>query len=202
MLLELREGWRDFWSRTWLWAIVLQFAIVNAVETGALDVLGPAVAKKHLGGPGAYGGILSAFSVGLVLTGVVMLRWQPRRILRIATFSIFPMALPLVALARPAPLLVVIFCAFLAGASIEVFGVLWDTAMQQEIPAQKLSRLSSYDALGSLVLVPVGLAVAGPVGAAVGLRASFIGAAALVVAATALVLISREVRTLERSHTG
>jgi MFS family permease len=198
VLHELREGWQDFWSRTWLWAIVLQFAIVNAVETGSVNVLGPAVAKKHLGGAGAWGGVLAATSLGLVLTGVVMLRWRPRRILRTATFGIFPMVLPLVALAWPAPLSVVIVAGFLAGAGVEVFGVLWDTAMQQEIPGEKLSRLSSYDALGSFVLTPVGLAVAGPLGAAIGLRTTFLGSAVLIVVATALVLVSGDVRTLER----
>jgi MFS family permease len=198
VLHELREGWQDFWSRTWLWAIVLQFAIVNAVETGSVNVLGPAVAKKHLGGAGAWGGVLAAISLGLVLTGVVMLRWRPRRILRTATFGIFPMVLPLVALAWPAPLSVVIVAGFLAGAGVEVFGVLWDTAMQQEIPGEKLSRLSSYDALGSFVLTPVGLAVAGPLGAAIGLRRTFLGSAVLIVVATALVLVSGDVRTLER----
>jgi MFS family permease len=198
VLHELREGWQDFWSRTWLWAIVLQFAIVNAVETGSVNVLGPAVAKKHLGGAGALGGVLAAISLGLVLTGVVMLRWRPRRILRTATFGIFPMVLPLVALAWPAPLAVVIVAGFLAGAGVEVFGVLWDTAMQQEIPGEKLSRLSSYDALGSFVLTPVGLAVAGPLGAAIGLRTTFLGSAVLIVVATALVLVSGDVRTLER----
>jgi MFS family permease len=198
VLHELREGWQDFWSRTWLWAIVLQFAIVNAVETGSVNVLGPAVAKKHLGGAGAWGGVLAAISLGLVLTGVVMLRWRPRRILRTATFGIFPMVLPLVALAWPAPLSVVIVAGFLAGAGVEVFGVLWDTAMQQEIPGEKLSRLSSYDALGSFVLTPVGLAVAGPLGAAIGLRTTFLGSAVLIVVATALVLVSGDVRTLER----
>jgi MFS family permease len=198
VLHELREGWQDFWSRTWLWAIVLQFAIVNAVETGSVNVLGPAVAKKHLGGAGAWGGVLAAISLGLVLTGVVMLRWRPRRILRTATFGIFPMVLPLVALAWPAPLAVVIVAGFLAGAGVEVFGVLWDTAMQQEIPGEKLSRLSSYDALGSFVLTPVGLAVAGPLGAAIGLRRTFLGSAVLIVVATALVLVSDDVRTLAR----
>jgi MFS family permease len=198
VLHELREGWQDFWSRTWLWAIVLQFAIVNAVETGSVNVLGPAVAKKHLGGAGAWGGVLAAISLGLVLTGVVMLRWRPRRILRTATFGIFPMVLPLVALAWPAPLSVVIVAGFLAGAGVEVFGVLWDTAMQQEIPGEKLSRLSSYDALGSFVLTPVGLAVAGPLGAAIGLRTTFLGSAVLIVVATALVLVSGDVRTLAR----
>jgi MFS family permease len=198
VLHELRDGWHDFWSRTWLWAIVLQFAVVNAVETGALDVLGPAVAKKQLGGAGAWGAVLAAVSLGLVVTGTVMLRWQPRRILLMATFGIFPMIFPLVALAWPGPLVLVIVCGFLAGAGIEVFGVLWDTAMQQEIPGEKLSRLSSYDALGSFVLMPVGLAVAGPLGAAIGLRTTFIGSSVLIVAATALVLLSRDVRTLER----
>lgn len=49
MLHELREGWHDFWSRTWLWAIVLQFGIVNAAESGTFLVLRPNVAKHHLG---------------------------------------------------------------------------------------------------------------------------------------------------------
>ncbi len=196
VLHELREGWRDFWARTWLWAIVLQFAIVNAVETGAVDVLGPSVAKKHFGGAGGFGLILGATSLGLVLTGTVMLRWRPQRILRAATFGVFPLALPLIAFAWPAPLPVVIFAGFLAGVGLEVFGVLWDTAMQQEIPGEKLSRLSSYDALGSFVLIPVGLAAAGPIAAAAGQRTTFIGSAVLVVVMTGLVLFSRDVRDL------
>ncbi|MGH3002938.1 MAG: MFS transporter, partial [Gaiellaceae bacterium] len=98
----------------------------------------------------------------------------------------------------PAPLAVVVVSGFLAGVGVEVFGVLWDTAMQQEIPGEKLSRLSSYDALGSFVLMPVGLAVAGPLASAIGLRTTFLGSAVLVVVATALVLLSRDVRTLER----
>jgi MFS family permease len=198
MLGELREGWQDFWSRPWLWAIVLQFGIVNAAETGALNVLGPTVAKQHLGGPAAWGAVLTAQSLGLVLCGLMMLRWRPRRILRTATYSVFGIAFVLIALAFPAPLPIVIASAFLTGFSIEIFGVLWDTAVQQEIPQEKLSRISSYDALGSWVLMPLGFIVAGPVGAAIGARATFIGAAVLTVAATGLVLLSRDVRTLER----
>ena len=199
VLRELREGWRDFWSRTWLWAIVVQFGLVNAAEGGAVNVLGPTVAKQHLGGPAAWGAVLTAQSVGLVACGVLMLRWRPRHMLRIATYSVFALALFLVALAIPAPLPVVIVSGFLTGFGIEIFGVLWDTALMQEIPQEKLSRISSYDALGSWGLTPLGLIVAGPVAAAVGDRAAFIGAAVLTVGATALVLLSREVRTLERS---
>jgi MFS family permease len=200
VLHELRIGWSEFWSRPWLWAIVLQFGFVNAAENGAFNVLGPAVAKKHLGGPGGWGTVLAAQSLGLVLCGAMMLRWRPRRILLVATLAVFPYGLPLLALARPAPLAVVVASAFVAGFSIEVFGVLWDTVMQQEIPHDKLSRVSSYDALGSFALLPLGSVVVGPVAAAVGTRTTFLGAAALIVAATAAVLLSREVRTIERAR--
>jgi MFS family permease len=195
---ELREGWRDFWSRPWLWAIVLQFGIVNAAEAGAVNVLGPAVAKDHLGGPAAWGAVLTALTVGLVVCGVMMLRWKPRRMLRIATYSAFSLAFILIALSFPAPLPIVIAAAFLTGFGIEIFGVLWDTAVMQEIPQEKLSRISSYDSLGSWVLMPLGYIAAGPVAAAIGIRATFIGAAVLTIGATALVLLSRDVRTLER----
>ncbi len=105
VLYDLRVGWRDFWSRTWLWAIVIQFGVMNAAQTGAIDVIGPKVAKEHLGGAGAVGGVLAATSIGLVASGFVLMRWRPRRLLYVATLAVFPFALPLVALAVPAPTL-------------------------------------------------------------------------------------------------
>jgi predicted MFS family arabinose efflux permease len=195
---DLRVGWRDFWSRPWLWAIVIQFGVVNAAYTGALNVLGPAVAKQHLRGAAGWAGVLVAVQAGLIASGLVLLRWRPRRLLRTATFGSFGLALPLFALARPEPLVVVIVAAFASGYLSEIFGVLWDTTYQQEIPPDKLSRLSAYDAIGSWALMPLGFAVAGPVGAAVGPRATFLGAGAVIVVASALVLLSRDVRTLER----
>jgi MFS family permease len=199
MLQELREGWSDFWSRTWLWAIVVQFGVVNAAESGAVNVLGPEVAKDHLGGAAAWGAFLTATSVGLVLSGIVLMRWQPRRILFVATLSVFSLALPPLALARPAPTAVVVGVGFVYGYFIEIFGVMWAVAMQQQIPKEKLSRMFSYDMLGSWALMPIGMAVVGPVAAAVGTRATQLGCAVLTVAATAPVLISRDVRTLERA---
>ena len=198
---ELREGWHDFWSRTWLWAIVLQFGVVNAAESGSVQVLGPEVSKEHLGGPAAWGAVLTATSIGLLLCGLLMLRWRPRRILLTATLAVFPLTLPLIALAIPAPLPVVIACGFAAGFFVEIFGVLWDTSMQQEIPPEKLSRLYSYDALGSWVLLPLAYIVVGPISAAVGTRATLLGCAILTIGATAPVLLSRDVRTLERRST-
>jgi MFS family permease len=198
VLHDLREGWRDFWSRPWLWAIVIQFGLVNAAVSGSEAVLGPTVADDKLGGAAGWGVILAAQSIGLVACGVLMLRWRPRRILRVATYGAFSLVLILVALAVPAPLPIVVAAAFLTGFGIEIFGVLWDTAVMQEIPQEKLSRISSYDALGSWVLMPLGFIAAGPVAGAVGTRTAFVAAAILTVVATALVLLSRDVRTLER----
>jgi MFS family permease len=198
VLHDLREGWRDFWSRPWLWAIVIQFGLVNAVVSGSEAVLGPTIANDKLGGAAGWGVILAAQSIGLVACGILMLRWRPHRILRVATYGAFSLVLILIALAIPAPLPIVIAAAFLTGFGIEIFGVLWDTAVMQEIPQEKLSRISSYDALGSWVLMPLGYIAAGPVAAAIGIRPTFIAAAALTIVATALVLLSRDVRTLER----
>jgi MFS family permease len=142
--------------------------------------------------------VLAADSIGLVLCGVMMLRWRPRRMLFVASLAVFPYALPLLALAELAPLWVVIASAFVAGFGIEIFGVLWDTTMQQEIPLDRLSRLSAYDALGSIALMPLGFVVVGPVASAVGTRPTFLGCAALIVVSTAAVLFSRDVRTITR----
>jgi hypothetical protein len=198
ILQELRAGWRDFWSRAWLWSIVIQFGIVNAAFVGTLNVVGPTVAKHDLGGAAVWGVILMATSIGDVASGFLMLRWRPRRILLTATVAVFAFALPLLALAGPAPVAIIVAAAFASGFCSEIFGVLWDTTYQQEIPRNLLSRVSAYDALGSWVLMPVGFAVAGPVAAAMGNRPTLIGAAAIVVVATALTLGVHDVRTLER----
>ena len=198
---ELREGWDDFWSRRWLWSIVVQFGIVNAVAVGAIQVLGPNVAKHHLHGATGWGLILTALTLGLVLSGVALLRWRPRRLLLTATYGTFGFAVLPLALARPLPLPIVIVAAFATGLCLELFGVFWQTTMQQEIPVAKLSRLSSYDLVGSFALMPIGYAIAGPVAAVIGVTQTFLGTAAIMVVAAALVLLSRDVRTMERRET-
>jgi hypothetical protein len=195
---ELVEGWREFSSRTWLWAIVAQFGFVNAAEQGAENVLGPAIAKAHLGGAAAWGLVLTAQSLGLLAGGVVLLRLRPERLLLAATLG-YLLTIPfLLVLSIPTALAGVIAGAALAGIGMEIFGILWDTTLQQEIAQEKLSRVSAYDALGSFVLTPLGLAAAGPIAQAVGTRATILGAAALCLGSALAVLISRDVRTIRR----
>jgi MFS family permease len=195
---ELREGWREFRARTWLWAIVLQFGVVNAVANGSFNVIGPVIAKEHLNGASSWGVIVAAEGAGLILGGLFVLRRPTRRMLLAATIGVFPLGLPLVLLGLTAPTLVVATGALVAGAGIEVFAVNWDTTIQQEIPQDRLSRVSSWDALGSFALMPLGFAAMGPLAALLGNRETLLLSASLVVAATAPVLLSRDVRTLER----
>lgn len=195
---ELREGWGEFASRTWLWTIVVQFMFVNGLSHSAILVLGPAVAKERLGGPAAWGLILSAEGAGMILGGVIALRAQPARILLVATLAIFLFAPVPLLLAIPAPLAVIVAAAVALGVGVEIFGVMWDTAMQQQIPEEKLSRVYSYDMLGSFVAIPIGMSIVGPMSDAVGVGATLVAASAITVVATALVLLSRDVRTLRR----
>jgi MFS family permease len=200
MLGELREGWREFRARTWLWVIVIQFSVVNAAQSGVLQVLGPVQAERHLGGAGPYGAILACGAAGYIAGGLAALRFRPERMLLVATIAVFADALPPLLFGFPAPVALIAAGAFVAGLSIEQLGVLWDTTMQQQIPGEKLSRLYAYDMLGSIALMPVGLAVAGPVADVVGVRATCFAGAVLVVAATAPVLLVRDVRELRRAQ--
>jgi predicted MFS family arabinose efflux permease len=197
-LSELAVGWREFRSRTWLWVIVLQFSFLLMVTVGAFSVLGPVVADDELGGAKAWGAILTAQAAGLLAGGLLGLRFRPRRMLVAATLGILMLPVPLIAVGFPLSLPVIAATAFVAGAGSEVFGLLWHTTMQQEIPPDKLSRVYSYDALGSIGLVPLGYAIAGPVADAIGVRATLWGAAAIGIGVTLAVLAVRDVRTLER----
>jgi Major Facilitator Superfamily len=198
MLAEVRDGWREFRSRAWLWAIVLQFSFIVAAENGSLGTLGPVVAKERLGGAAIWGAVIACESAGLILAGLAMLRLRPRRMLLAATLGVF--AMPLIQFALAVPLSAPLICAasFAAGLGIEVFGVLWDTTMQQEIPADKLSRVSAYDALGSFILLPLGFVVVPLIAAAVGNRATFVGVGVLITVCTLAVLLVDDVRNLER----
>ncbi|MFI6357156.1 MFS transporter [Streptomyces sp. NPDC050743] len=198
MLADLREGWREFIGRPWLWGIVVQFSIANAVVGAAQAVYGPLVARDSLGGAGPWGLALAAFGAGTVAGALLMTRWKPRRLLLAGTLCVFPLALPAAALAVPVPAEALYGVMFAAGATVEVFGVSWMTALHQEIPEDKLSRVSAYDWFGSVSLIPLAMALAGPAESAFGRPAALWGCAGLVVLVTALVLLVPDVRTLSR----
>jgi len=196
---DLRDGWREFTSRRWLWTVVAQFTVVTGIYAAAMQVLGPLTAQAHLGGARSWGLITAAYAVGAVGGGLVMTRYRPDRLLVASMLSVPAYSLLLFALAVPLPVPLDLGAALVAGGSLEVFTVCWATALQQEIPPDKLSRIVSFDALGGIALTPVATAVAGPTTAALGTAAVLTVAGILVATLPLLVLLTPEVRRIRRN---
>jgi MFS family permease len=195
---DLREGWQEFSCRRWLWVTVLLFAFLVAISSATIDVLGPLVADTRLGGARSWGFIVAAYSAGAIAGGLAMIRFRPRRMLLVAILSVTAFSAVLFALAVPMAVPLDITASCFAGGCLEIFGVSWTTILQQEIPPEKLSRVSSYDALGSYVLAPAGIAIAGPLAAVFGPSAVLTAGGALVVLLPLLALLLPEIRNLRR----
>jgi MFS family permease len=196
MLAELREGWTEFRKHTWLWAIVAQYCLVMMAWNGAFMVLGPVVARAHLGGAAAWGAISAAEACGLILGGLISLRYTPRRPMLFVVVTGGALAITPLLLGLVAPLPVICLAATVVGALTEVMMVQWTVAMATRIPPDKLARVSSYDGFGSLAAMPAGALVAGPLAAGIGVPATQFGAAAVIFIASALTLIPRDIRTI------
>jgi predicted MFS family arabinose efflux permease len=170
VLDDLVHGWREFTARRWVWLMVILFSISNVGFTASIDVLGPVRALESWNGPPGWAVVLVAFSLGTVIGVVVAMRIRPSRPLLVASAAQLFVAFPVLALAPPLPLVVVAVLAFISGVCIDVFEVLWQTTLQQQIPPESLSRVASYDWFGSLSLTPLALIAAGALEAWLGLE--------------------------------
>ncbi len=195
MLHELREGWSEFVARRWLVTMVVYFGLFQLTMFPALLVLGPTVAKEHLGGAGAWGLILACQGVGSILGGMIALRLHPRRPLVASTLLCAPMAVMLALLGAAAPVPVLCVVGAVAALGLTLGDIIWFTTFQLKIPDHLMSRLSSFDWFGSVVLNPLGYAVVGPVAAALGVPTTLYVAAALNGLATIAVALTPAIRS-------
>jgi MFS family permease len=176
---ELAGGWHEVRSRTWLWASIVDFAAFQMIYLATIMVLGPLVAKQSLGGAGAWATILVGFSFGTLLGNAWAMRLRPRRPLVFAWAIILLSGPSLVLLAFAAPVWSITLTEAASGLSIGVAGTLWETTLQRNVPQDALSRVSSYDWMGSTALRPLGLAIVGPIAEAVGVKETLLAAFAL-----------------------
>lgn len=203
LLSDLRSGWLEFISRRWVWSTVTAFSVATAALSMGQGALGPALAQERWNGAQAWSAILVAEAAGLICGSSVSMRITTRYPLRVGLLFSLGLALPLAALGAGFPLWSTALAAFVAGMCTDVFGVLWTTTVQREVPADMLSKISSYDWLGSMTMAPVGLALVGPLTSALGVATALVacaGAIVLSAAASLLVQDTWRLQTLPREH--
>jgi MFS family permease len=196
-LVEALEGLRAVRERRWIVAALSADLVFNFCFA-AYFVLGPIVVERHFDGARDWGLIMTAASIGSVAGGAAVLRFKPRRPLRIAYLFSFVMPLQLLALAPPLPLAALLIGSAAVFGNVTVMNTYWVTMEQQHVPRHLISRVDSLSWIASLLVMPLGLTLVGPLAAAVGTHATLIAAALLAAASSVAVLAVRDIRELER----
>jgi hypothetical protein len=196
-LVQLRHGWREFSSRSWLWIIVVQFGLFRMMVYGPFLVLGSVPANRYLGGSSAWALVLSAQGAGSIMGGLAMQQIRPRRPLMVAALATFAFAAPLACMAIGVPAAGIAVAAAVSGVGIAVFVTLWESTIQREIPTQVLSRVAAYDWMGSYALTPVGFIIAALLSTRIGIHDTLLLAASWAVLSSAVMLSIPSVRRLQ-----
>ncbi|XKK40263.1 MFS transporter [Nocardiopsis sp. ARC36] len=192
---DLAEGWREFRSRTWMWSVILLWMVLMVSMWGPQV---PLTASEIITGHGAqaFGLVSSALGGGTALGGLVAMRVRPRFPLRAGTLALFGAGAFSVSVGLGLPASALALGAAVSGAMMGFWGVMWSTSVQTHTPRPVLGRIHSYEMAGSLAMMPVGQALAGPAAELFGARPLLLvgGAATLVVGL--VLLMVRPVRNL------
>lgn len=198
LLRELRDGYREVRSRSWVWVTIVVFAFALLCGLAPYFVLGPIVAEDQFGDEAIYGVVAAALGAGTVIGSLLGIRWRPERPMRAAFVAVLPWVPMLLLFGLGAPLPLVLAGAAVAGFGFALFGVWWETALAQRIPPAALSRVTSYDWMGSLALLPIGYLLAGALAELLGASTVLCGGAGLTLIALLLGFVPRETRELRR----
>jgi len=196
MLTDLRYGWGVFLSFKWIVNLVFAWSFIVMCWAAAENILGPLIALEHFNGAKSWSFVITAESIGLIVGSFIAIKIKVKYPLRFLQLTSFSVTFYIFALAKPQSLLVIAFGAFLFGITLDLWGTLWNTALQRKVPRDVLSRVSSFDAMGSMMFRPIGLAIAGPLSSLFGITNFIYILAALSVVAVAAPLFSAEVRNM------
>ena len=176
---DLRAGWREVRKRAWVWVTIVAFCGVLVCSLAPWIVLGPVIARNLFGATSAYGVLSTLIGAGALTGALIAARARPREPLRTGLLLLLAWPMYGCALALGAPFWTAAPLAIAIGAGWALTRVWWETALALRIPNGALSRVSAFDWIGSLLLLPVGYALAGPLAGALGAQ-TVIGAGATI----------------------
>lgn len=201
MLADLATGWRELTARSWVWIVVTAFAALNAIHIGSITVLGTSIASQAPAiGSRGWGLALSLEAAGTVAMTAVLVTRQPSRPVAAGVLAMALYTLPIVGLAVHAPLPLIAVAFAVAGAGGAVFAIGWETSLQQQVPRAALGKVASYDALGSLVALPVGTFLYGWLPGRVEASQLLLMSAGAYVVIVTMTLLSSSVRGVRREE--
>lgn len=199
---ELRDGVRYMLVTRWLLATLLYSCILVLVIIGPIEVLLPfAVRDQAGGGEGAFALALAAFGVGGAIGSLAVASLPlPKRYLTIMIAAWGLGCLPLAVVGVTDQLWLMIIALFVCGLVFSGATVIWGTLLQRRVPPAMLGRVSSLDFFVSLALMPVSMAIAGPVGELIGIPVAFIAAGVIPVVLAAITLLTARLGADELAH--
>ena len=195
-LRELGAGWREVRERTWVWVTIVVFSGALFCALAPWIVLGPVIARDLYGTTSIFGVLSALIGAGALAGALTAARWRPRRPLRAGLLLILAWPLYDCGVALGAPLWAVAPMAVAMGIGWALLGVWWETALARHIPPHALSRVSAYDWMGSLVLLPIGYVLAGPLASSLGPRTVLGLGGAIALTLIAAALLPRQTRQL------
>ena len=169
MFDDLIHGWKIFISYRWIVIGVFGFSFIILAWAAGENVLGPLIALKEFNGAKSWSLVLTFEGIGLILGSIIGIKIKLKYPLRFLLLISFSISLYLWSMAKPQSIWFIAFCALLWGMTIDLWTTIWSTAMAREVPRDALSRVSAFDAMGTMLLRPVGLAISGPLSVAIGL---------------------------------
>ena len=174
--LDLRDGFAYLVRTKWLLATLVFSIVLVFLIMGPIEVLLPFAVKDQTGGgAGAFALALAAFGVGGAVGSLSVASFRlPRRYLTLMILAWGVGCVPLAIVGYASQLWVMVIALFLVGVLFDGAQVVWGTLLQRRVPPSMLGRVSSLDFFVSLALMPVSMAVAGPVGEAIGLAPAFL----------------------------
>ncbi|MDJ1134876.1 MFS transporter [Streptomyces iconiensis] len=198
---DLVEGWREFRSRTWMWGVIVIWMVYMITVAGPLV---PLTASEIIPsrGAGAFGLVNSALGAGTALGGLCALRFRPVRQLRAGSLALLGYCCFPLAVGAAMPTAAMMAGAAVSGAGLGFWGVMWSTSVQTQVPGPVLNRIHAYEVAGSLAMMPVGQALAGPAALLFGGRTVLLAGGVMAVVVCGALLAVPAIRNLRAVNGG